>query len=157
MTTYNFQIAKDVLTEAEKDRIVACYLNLPDVANNKEVSLRLFAISACNLAKTVIQVDFKKAAADFGAASVDSFKKMLQGGFKKIVAAQEKAANGGTVDASPASAKAKGGKKRKAATEEDEDDVQESKPKPKRGRKAKKPTPEANGTSCSSMFECYVD
>lgn len=82
----------------------------------------------------IIQVDWKKAADEFGSASVESFRKMVQTAFKKVSAAE---ANGG---AAPAATPR--GKKRK-----NDGDGEGEGPKKKGGRKAKKATTPITGES----------
>ncbi|KAI6909647.1 hypothetical protein KC318_g3968 [Hortaea werneckii] len=62
MTTYDYDVAKRVLSETDKDRFLCCYLNITDPN----------------------AVNWEKAANDYGSASVQSFKKMIQNAFKKV-------------------------------------------------------------------------
>ncbi|KXT09736.1 hypothetical protein AC579_10003 [Pseudocercospora musae] len=108
MAKYNFQLVKQTLTEGEKDRIIAIYLNTTDGV-----------------------IDWAAATSDFGAASADSMKVSLRNTIKKL----EKSAVGDAPESEdPPAEKATKGKKREAdASVEGE----ETKSK-KRGRKGKK-------------------
>ncbi|KAM0719188.1 hypothetical protein Q7P37_005093 [Cladosporium fusiforme] len=116
MATFNYALAKTLLTEVEKERIVCTFLNSTD---------------------PIATVDWVKATEEFGSASIEAYKKGLQNTTKKLKAAMDEGVE--PEAAAPAGTK-KGGKKRKAAkaTEEeaDGDEVQEA-PK-KKGKKAKK-------------------
>ncbi|KAF2158118.1 hypothetical protein K461DRAFT_310074 [Myriangium duriaei CBS 260.36] len=63
MVRISYTVAKAVLSEVEKNRLLACYL----------------AIENPNEA-----VDFNLAAQEFGSASTESFKKMIQTSWKKV-------------------------------------------------------------------------
>lgn len=103
---------------------LACYLNCTD----KNVA-----------------IDCVKAAADFGSANVDSFKKMIQNSFKKVDAAQAKATTGAP-PTPPKVTPANGARKRKAAAEVDDKEGEDTlKHNAKRGGKAKTASPTAEG------------
>ncbi|KAI5365434.1 hypothetical protein Slin15195_G049710 [Septoria linicola] len=111
MPSYDFKIAKESLTESEKDRILAIYLNTVNENAN---------------------INWEKAAADYGSASVDSMKVSLRNSFKKLEKAGAKIEDDGyVVPYTPA--KTPKGAKRKAATEGEEG----AEPK-KKGRPSKK-------------------
>ncbi|KAF7186220.1 hypothetical protein HII31_12462 [Pseudocercospora fuligena] len=61
MAKYNFKLVKEVLSEGEKDRIIAIYLNTTDGVT-----------------------DWAAATKDFGAASVDSMKVSMRNAIKKL-------------------------------------------------------------------------
>lgn len=124
MTTYSYPIAKDLLTEVEKDRIVCTYLNStePNAARQNP--------SPCHgKVLTATQVDWDKATADYGAASVSSYKKGMQNTIKKLKTAMDSGVQPDTAEATPAK---KGGKKRKV---DGEGEVEET--SKKKGRKSK--------------------
>ncbi|KAF2484675.1 hypothetical protein BDY17DRAFT_296118 [Neohortaea acidophila] len=133
-TTYDFKVAKASLSENDKDRFLAVYLNLIDP----------------NTA-----VNWKKAADDFGSASVESFKKTVSNALKKIKAAEAKGITGDAgVTPSPAGGKNKR-KAKGAAVASDADDDDETAPTPakkKRGRPAKKAAKAAEGEFFPLMF-----
>ena len=144
MSTYDYEVAVQVLSDVEKNRFLACYLNSTDTNAVSQSSPPIVVCPSMLTCRS--QVDWQKAADDFGSASIGSFKKMIQNAFKKVKDAQEKVANGEEVAApAPASAKAKGGKKRKAADEGGDDSEETPKPKAKRGKQPKKATPEDDG------------
>lgn len=118
---------------------------LPQLQRQERCDYSLFSSATkFNDTNAIVQIDFDKAAADFGSASVDSFKRMISNSFKKVEAAETNAANGESV-APPTPAKA--GKKRKAAAEVDDEEGEETaKPKAKRGRKVKTPAVKTEGT-----------
>ncbi|KAK5125510.1 hypothetical protein LTR85_000621 [Meristemomyces frigidus] len=123
--SYNYDTAKKVLSETDKDRFLCCYLNMTDTN----------------------AVDWEKAAKDFGSASVQSFKKMIQNAFKKIKDADASGDVEGA-EAKVKTTKAATPKKRKGKGAEDgEGDVAEESPKKKGkggGRKKKAATPVAD-------------
>ncbi|EME46768.1 hypothetical protein DOTSEDRAFT_22803 [Dothistroma septosporum NZE10] len=67
MPKHSYAAAKSVITEADKNRIICIYLS-------------------CDLSA----IDWKKAAADYGSASTESFRKLNQMLLKKIEAASRK-------------------------------------------------------------------
>jgi hypothetical protein len=92
-----------------------------------------------------LQIEWEKAAADFGSASIESYKKGVQNTIKKI----KKAMDGGVqpAEGTPAKATNKGGRKRKekaaSAVVEDEGEeasaaVEEEAPKKKKAKGAPK-------------------
>lgn len=102
MPSYKFEIAKTVLNEADKNRILCLYLSSNQTS-----------------------INWQKAAQDFGSTSVDGFRRMTQVMLKKIKDA------GGLEDETPSPGKPKkpGNKKRKASKiESDNLDVGEFKP-----------------------------
>ncbi|KAK3716866.1 hypothetical protein LTR37_006216 [Vermiconidia calcicola] len=120
--SYNFDIAKQVLNENDKNRLMCLYLN----CNPTAVCCHPSSLDYAML--TWLQINWEKAAKDFGCASVDSMKVMTRTAMKKI----EKAGGKEGVEAAPATG---GGKKRKAA---DDGNDAEAKPKKKGGRNPKK-------------------
>ncbi|KAK6414734.1 hypothetical protein LTR95_017690 [Oleoguttula sp. CCFEE 5521] len=68
MTTYDSKIALNVLTEAEKDRMICIFLNNPERNTG---------------------VDWEKCITEAGSASISSFKKGLENSLKKLKNAQE--------------------------------------------------------------------
>lgn len=144
MVAYDYNAAKAALSDADKDRILAVYLNMTLTDNTAVRSLCPSDLE--NRTLTFIQVDWKKAAADYGSASVDSFKKMLANALKKV---KEAETNGGTPAAAVgATLKSGGGKKRKAAAAGADDDEENATPVKKgRGRPRKNVTPKAEGGS----------
>lgn len=118
---YDFNIAKSTISEGEKDRFLCLFLNADTNAINGII-------------------DWEKATADFGSASVESMRVSLRNTFKKIEKAGGKIGPGGTATATPSTPSS--GKKRKAQAEKvvDEDDNAGTssatlKPKAKRARK----------------------
>lgn len=137
---YSYQIALEVLNEADKNRIVALYLSMDNP--NAIVSLHPQPSLRPHLADPSHQTDWQRATTAFGCASVDSMRVMTRSALKKI----EKAGGKEGVDPSsspPTKTGTKGGRapKRKAAAadEDDEDaDTETTKAAPKkRGRKPK--------------------
>ncbi|GAM86768.1 hypothetical protein ANO11243_047880 [Dothideomycetidae sp. 11243] len=135
MARITYDQAKDVLTDAEKNRLIACY----------------FAIESPNTA-----VNYDLAAKEYGAKSTESFKKMIFTAFKKV----EKSLNDGgspsstqTTDQSATPAKGRGGRKRKAAdhgdAEADANDSTPTKKPAKRGRPKKVKSEKAIGSEGS--------
>lgn len=109
---------------------------LPQHHRHASRQYRLSLDSPPNLHANIVgwQVDWKKAAADFGSASVESFKVMIRNALKKIDKAD--AANGGGDGAATPKSSAK---KRKAAAAPADVDDEEGADTPikKRGRPAK--------------------
>ncbi|PNS15511.1 hypothetical protein CAC42_770 [Sphaceloma murrayae] len=97
MPKYSYQVAKDVLSETDKNRILAIY----------------FSMESPNAS-----VDWSVATNTFGAASEESMRVMLRNALKKIKdAGGEIAADGSNIPAS-VTPKKKGGRKRKTDGEE---------------------------------------
>lgn len=96
----------------------------------------------CSGTLTGAQVNWEKAAKDFGSASIESMKVMTRYAIKKTEGGGGKA--GGSAKPSKA-----GGKKRKGA---EEGDNAETKPKKQRGKKAKGEAPKAEGEHVSSPY-----
>ncbi|KAK5135929.1 hypothetical protein LTR08_004387 [Meristemomyces frigidus] len=114
--SYDYKIAKDVLSDTDKNRLLCLYL-----------SCQTAAVNGC--------VDWDKAAAMFDCASVDSMKVMTRTILKKV----EKAGGKEGVDATAAASEKGGGKKRKGKAGEEADAGGEETPKKKaRGRPKKK-------------------
>ncbi|KAK3620682.1 hypothetical protein LTR56_023274 [Elasticomyces elasticus] len=112
MPTYDYQTVKtalSVLTEGEKNRIVSLYLSSDTTAVNA-------------------MVDWDKATAAYGSASIGSMKVSLGNSLKKI-------AGKDGADPSPAKSKAGGGKKRKDGGDGDDE---EQIPKKRGGGRKKK-------------------
>ena len=100
---------------------------------------------------TYCQVNWEKAANDYGSASVASFKKMIQTASKKIKEAEAK----GGEEAVPSTPAKASPNKRKA--KEDGDDEAEATPKKKAGRKPKKSAAPAEGKcSLPVVFAWYL-
>ncbi|KAK3717216.1 hypothetical protein LTR37_005925 [Vermiconidia calcicola] len=104
--SYNFDIAKQVLNENDKNRLMCLYLNCNPTA-----------------------INWEKAAKDFGCASVDSMKVMTRTAMKKI----EKAGGKEDIEAAPATG---GGKKRKAADDGDDAEAKPKKKGGRKPKKA---------------------
>ncbi|KAI6796658.1 hypothetical protein KC363_g1425 [Hortaea werneckii] len=123
MTTYDYDVAKRVLSETDKDRFLCCYLNISDPN----------------------AVNWEKAANDYGSASVQSFKKMIQNAFKKVKDGEAAGGDDGTGSSEIKEGKKKtatpGSRKKKAKAEGAEQDVEESPTKKQKvaagGRKKK--------------------
>ncbi|KAI7159200.1 hypothetical protein KC349_g4324 [Hortaea werneckii] len=123
MTSYDYDVAKRVLSETDKDRFLCCYLNITDPN----------------------AVNWEKAANDYGSASVQSFKKMIQNAFKKVKDGEATGGEEGTGNSEVKEGKKKtatpGSRKKKIKTEEAEQDEQESPTKKQKvaagGRKKK--------------------
>ncbi|KAI6872290.1 hypothetical protein KC343_g551 [Hortaea werneckii] len=135
MTTYNYDIAKRVLSETDKDRFLCCYLNISDPN----------------------AVNWEKAANDYGSASVQSFKKMIQNAFKKVKDGEAAGGDEGTGDSEVKEGKKKnatpGSRKKKAKAEGAEQDVEESPTKKQKvaaGVRKKKGEKAAAGSSTAA-------
>ncbi|KAL1584363.1 hypothetical protein WHR41_06371 [Cladosporium halotolerans] len=123
MSTFSYNIAKALLTEAEKERIICTYLNTTDPNAN---------------------VDWDKAAAEYGSKSVQSYRKMMQNTAKKLKEAEANgvSATSASASASPAKeaapVKGKGGRKRKGKGKQAGEGGEEVEETPKKkGRKGK--------------------
>lgn len=129
MPTFNYELAKSILNEHDKARILCIYLSSDQSA-----------------------INWTKAANDFGSASIESFKKTTQNMLKKL----EKAGNS---SASPSvslakrsgrgKGKGKGGKKRKVREEFDSDDSEEVRVKDE-GKEAKELDSSGGGVESES-------
>ncbi|PSK56559.1 hypothetical protein B9Z65_6183 [Elsinoe australis] len=114
MPKYSFEVAKAVLSETDKNRILAIYLSME---NPNSIT------------------DWSTATAAFGAASEDSMRVMLRSALKKIKdAGGEIAADGSTVPATPAK---KGGPGSKRKADGDATTTPAKTPKKGRGKKVK--------------------
>lgn len=100
------------------------------------------------------QVDWDKATREYGAASVDSYKKGMQNTTKKIKKAMESGVEPEAADATPAK-KGGGGKKRKEKTAEAEADgeAEESPTKKKKGGRKTKAQKEAEAAAAAEEAE----
>ncbi|KAK4540012.1 hypothetical protein LTR36_009910 [Oleoguttula mirabilis] len=119
--SYDYKIAKDVLSDTDKNRIVCLYLS-------------------CNTTAINGLIDWEKARAAFDCTSVDSMKVMTRSALKKI----EKAGGKEGVDAEPEKAKSAGSKKKRGKVPDDGDEQEESpkkKGKATGGRKKKTAVP----------------
>ncbi|KAJ9628602.1 hypothetical protein H2203_002503 [Taxawa tesnikishii (nom. ined.)] len=123
---YSYSVAKEVLSDNDKNRLLAIYL----CSDNPMAG-----------------VDWDTASAAFGSASVGSMKVMTRAVLKKIADAGGKTDTAGNAAAAAAAAapktpKSKGGRKRKADpnTRDDDDDEEAtpSKNSAKEGKKAAK-------------------
>ena len=105
-------------------------------------------------AKTPLQVDWEKASSEYGAASVESYKKGMQNTTKKIKKAMESGVEPEAADATPAK-KGGGGKKRKEKTAEAEADgeAEESPTKKKKGGRKTKAQKEAEAAAAAAAEE----
>jgi hypothetical protein len=147
MVSYDYAIAKATMSDAEKDRILAIFLNTHDGVVRSSLP--------CTSHKHTtdlnpLQINWDKATSDYGSASADSMKVSLRATYKKIEKAGGKLADDGTATQAPATPKpatpATGSKKRKskadlasaAAAGDDDEEVAVETPKPKRGRPTKK-------------------
>ncbi|KAI6819610.1 hypothetical protein KC332_g9783 [Hortaea werneckii] len=135
MTTYDYDVAKRVLSETDKDRFLCCYLNISDTH----------------------AVNWEKAANDYGSASVQSFKKMIQNAFKKVKDGEAAGGDEGTGDSKVKEGKKKtttpGSRKKKAKAEGAEQDVEESPTKKQKvaaGARKKKGENAAAGSSTAA-------
>lgn len=154
-TAYDFQVAKAALTQVDKDRILAVYLNMTDsnaVSPLTQTPCSSFLLTWGHRS----QVNWKKAADDYGSASVESFKIMIRQGLKKI---KDAAAKGNTGNSGVTPSPAGGKNKRKAkgaAVASDADDDEETAATPakkKRGKPAKKAVKAAEGEFFALMFD----
>lgn len=116
MPLYNSSIAREVLTEAEKDRLLAVALST--TADNVSRRPPLTASSLSKLTDALASqsaINWEKATAEFGAASVDSMRVSVRNIHKKLDKAGAKT-DGNDLTAGPSKAP----KRKTAATEEDE-------------------------------------
>ncbi|KAK4942039.1 hypothetical protein LTR28_008766, partial [Elasticomyces elasticus] len=104
----SWTVAKDVLSQTEKDRICCVQLNTVNGV-----------------------IDWGKASTEFGAASSDSMRVMYRSAIKKIKDAGGADANATPTNDSPMKATPKGRRKRKI----DDDSIQKFTPKKPRGNK----------------------
>ncbi|KAK4626245.1 hypothetical protein CLAFUW4_04053 [Fulvia fulva] len=107
MPYYKFQVAKNVLTDADKDRILCIYLSSDPLAINRSKAIR-----------------------DFGAPSVEAFRKAISRMLKRLDDAGGKDGAMGKPMPKPKNSK----KRRKSQPEDDSDEVEYT--PTKRGRKA---------------------
>ncbi|KAI7231127.1 hypothetical protein KC330_g6590 [Hortaea werneckii] len=123
MTSYDYDVAKRVLSETDKDRFLCCYLNITDPN----------------------AVNWEKAANDYGSASVQSFKKMIQNASKKVKDGEATGGEEGTGNSEVKEGKKKtatpGSRKKKIKPEGADQDEEESPTKKQKlaagGRKKK--------------------
>lgn len=152
-STLSYLHAKTLLSEVEKDRIVCTYLNStePNAVSIKLLSLYLIK-PAANL---LLQVDWDKASSEYGAASVESYKKGMQNTTKKIKKAMESGVEPEAADATPAKKGGAAGKKRKEKTAEAEADGEdgESPTKKKKGGRKTKAQKEAEAAAAAAAEE----
>lgn len=143
--SYSYETAKTVLSEGEKDRILAIYLSTDEPNVCQEiVSSRDRLLSAADF---ILQVDWEKATQAFGAASVESMKVSTRNLLKKIEKAGGKVgvtASSTTVDKSapstpktPKTPKGKVGRPRKRKAETPGSDEDDEAPKSLRKKAAK--------------------
>ena len=126
----NFDTAKTLLSDGEKNRILAIYLNTkPDGAVRPHPHL-LNLSNKSNISQT----DWAAAAAAFGSASVDSMKVSTRTILKKLEA---KGVTIGGDAGTTAGAGAGKGKKREAAAEADPEDDEEGGVTAGKGKKRK--------------------
>lgn len=129
MPKYSFEVAKAVLSETDKNRILAIYLSME---NPNSIVCDPFNIHSWRTSHSLkcLQTDWSTATTAFGAASEDSMRVMLRSALKKIKdAGGEIAADGSTLPAAPAK-KSGPGRKRKA----DGDATTSPAKTPKKGR-----------------------
>lgn len=121
---YNFEIAKSVLSDNDKNRLMCLYLNCENPQS----------------------INWEKATKDFGSASIESMKVMTRATLKKI----EKASSGG---GSPAKA-AGGKKRKAAADDSDDAEAKPQKSRGKKApsEKTKSETPVAKGKSTPAIL-----
>ncbi|EME42571.1 hypothetical protein DOTSEDRAFT_54903 [Dothistroma septosporum NZE10] len=112
-TTWDFEIFKNTVSDVEKDRILALYLN-----------------------GELINIDFDKAATDLKSASANSMKVSMSNMWKKIEKAGGKSGVAAIDPTTPVKTPTSGKKRKSKAEMEDKDHV-ETTPK-KKGRKSKK-------------------
>jgi hypothetical protein len=110
-STLSYAHAKVLLTEVEKDRIVCTYLNSTE-PNAVSTSVHLSRSLVSSTDRSLFgKVDWDKAASEYGAASVESYKKGMQNTTKKIKKSMDSGVEPEAVDGS--AVKKSGGKKRK--------------------------------------------
>ncbi|GAB7323086.1 hypothetical protein MBLNU13_g05597t1 [Cladosporium sp. NU13] len=129
-STLSYLHAKGLLSEVEKDRIVCTYFNSTEPN----------------------AVDWDKATREYGAASVDSYKKGMQNTTKKIKKAMESGVEPEAADATPAK-KGGGGKKRKKTAEAEADGEAEESPMKKKGGRKTKAQKEAEVAAAAAAEE----
>lgn len=134
---YNFTVAKDVLTDKDKDRLVCLFLNRTEDKLDNTVS-RPYSSVFPIFTNYFPQIDYEKATAEFGAKSVDSMKVMTRSVLKKIADAGGKSNGNGD---SPAP-KRGGGRKRKAAQDDDDEASPALKKKGRGKRKVREASPD---------------
>jgi hypothetical protein len=140
---YIWEIANTTLNDSEKNRFVCCALST-------------------NQSTFMNSVDWDKATADFGAASVESMKKCVQNALKKVEKAGGKEgvpAVDGAIKTPSTSGK---GTKRKAGAETSggghgAEDMGTPTPKAKRGRKKQESTASRKGESRCRAIGTFVN
>ena len=142
--SYNFEIAKAVLSENDKNRLMCLYLNCEPTAVSGSSNTQHTVCSTCthdsqmgNL--TQQQINWEKATRDFGAASVESMRVMTRSALKKIADAGGK--EGVTGD--PKKVAAAGNKRKGKADTDGGDDDEAATPK-KKGKGGRKPKKDAS-------------
>lgn len=151
-STLSYLHAKTILSEVEKDRIVCTYLNSTEPNAVSCDSSYIFPLEPnTNMLR---QVDWDKASTEYGAASVESYKKGMQNTTKKIKKAMESGVEPEAADATPAK-KGAGGKKRKekAADAEADGEAEESPTKKKKGGRKTKAQKEAEAAAAAAEEE----
>jgi hypothetical protein len=113
--------------------------------------LQISLLSIKPSANPVRQVDWDKASSEYGAASVESYKKGMQNTTKKIKKAME-SGEPEAVEATPAK-KGDGGKKRKENAAEAEGEAEESPTKKKKGGRKTKAQKEAEAAAAAAAAE----
>jgi len=109
-------------------------------------------------ANLLCQIDWDKAASEFGSASVQSYKKGISNTTNKIKEAMKSGVEPGAADATPAK-KGGGGKKRKEKSAEAEADgeAEDTPAKKKRGGRKTKAQKEAEATAAAVAQEVEDD
>lgn len=128
--SYDYQIAKTVLSDKDRDRLLCLFLNRRPDGNVRAIPH--FTPSSLLI---TLQIDWEKATTEFQCASVSSMKTMYYGLLKKIENAGSKTGVSASTSATP---KKGGGKKRKAAPADDDDDEEATPAVKKKGAKNKK-------------------
>lgn len=136
--TYSYAIAKEVLSDTEKNRILCLFLNTDHSGVRQPFPSPLTIWQARSPANSQPQIDWKKATEAFDCASVESMRVMTRSTLKKITDAEK---NGGVP--TPTKGKGAAGKKRKAAAAaaDGEDDAEVPVKKGKGGGKKKVDSP----------------
>lgn len=131
---YNYKIAKSVLSDKDKERLVCIALNRR--ADNTVRSPPSHAPSPTPVNTDNLQIDWEKATAEFDCASVSSMRVMTSSVLRKIADAGGKVGENG--EALTPTPKAKGGKRKAASAAEGGEDDEEASPVVKRSKGRRK-------------------
>jgi uncharacterized protein YunC (DUF1805 family) len=154
-STLSYAHAKVILTEVEKDRIVCTYLNSTEPnAVSLPIHFRVHSFQSLT-DLSLAKIDWDKAASEYGAASVESYKKGMQNTTKKIKKSMDSGVEPEAVEGS--AVKKSGGKKRKEKTVEADGEVEgeteESPTKKKKGGKKTKAQKAAEAAAAAENDE----